>query len=211
MKNTNMREVLTACTADLCKTINRIDFRDPEQYAWWLSQAYYFVKHSTPMLALSAGLSADNRPYHMRCLEHLSEEKGHDKMLLNDLKLMKRKIEDYPELEGTQAFYQTQYYWIQHKSPMSFLGYIVILEGSAVMTGPQALEAAKSHKAHTFLSLHSEDDPDHLEKAFRMIEDLPPHEQELIVENARLATRLYGVIADQILENCKGQKKSKAA
>lgn len=206
-----MRNQLTECTHDLVKTIHRIDFADPDQYCWWLSQAYYFVRHSTPMLALSAGLAVEHPSYHRRCIEHLAEEKGHDQMLLNDLKAMGKTIQQYPELAGTQAFYQTQYYWIEHKSPLSFLGYIAILEGSSVFAGKPVLEKVRHHRGHSFLRVHAEDDVSHLEKAFKAIESLPEREQQLIVTNARMAVDLYDMMVSQILERATAPREARKA
>lgn len=193
-----MRKQLESAIMEAVTAVRTLNFADPQVYAWWLSQAYYFVRHSTPMLALSAGLSVENRPYHLRCIDHLSEEKGHDKMLLNDLKILGRKIEEFPELEGAMALYQTQYFWIQHKSPMSFLGYIVILEGLAIVAGPEVYRAVKPTGAVTFLGLHTEEDEDHIEKAYQMIEALPAKEQELALANAKLTAFIYKQMVGQI-------------
>ncbi|MFZ4404262.1 MAG: iron-containing redox enzyme family protein, partial [Pseudobdellovibrionaceae bacterium] len=167
------------------------NFSNKYGYAAWLSQAYYFVRHSTPMLALSAGLSVDNRPYHLRCIEHLSEEKGHDKLLLNDLKTLGYNISNFPELAATKALYQTQYYWIQHKNPISFLGYIVLLEGLAIHYGAKIYSEIKKFPGNSFIEIHTEDDVEHLKRAFQMIESLPSHEQKLIIENCELSAYLY--------------------
>lgn len=179
--------------------VGGLNFSNQAVYATWLAQAYYFVKHSTPMLALSAGYSAENREYHARCLIHLSEEKGHDKMLLNDLKIMGFDIVSFPELPSTQALYQTQYFWIQHRSPTSFLGYIVLLEGLAIHAGKSVLNQVGKMPA-TFLKLHAEEDVDHLQKAYKIIEALPKSEQDLILQNAELAAHLYVSMVHQIAD-----------
>lgn len=171
--------------------MNEVNFTDKTIYAYWLAQTYYFVRHSTPMLALSAGLSIDNRPYHLRCIDHLGEEKGHDKMILNDLKQFGFKIEDFPEFSSTQAFYQIQYYWIEHKSPTSFLGYITFLEGLSIYVGKAILNKVCDFKGLSFLKLHAEEDVGHLDKAFAMIESLPKNEQDLIFNNFKLSAHLY--------------------
>lgn len=186
-----MKTRLKASVDMVAKKLESLDFSDSFQYSVFLSQAYYFVRHSTPMLALSAGLSVNDRPYHIRCIEHLGEEKGHDKMLLNDLKFMGYKPEDFPELPATKALYQTQYYYIEHVSPTSFLGYIVLLEGLAVVSGKNLLKKVENFKGKSFLVSHAADDVEHLEKAFSIIDGYSPDEQERIVENCELAASLY--------------------
>ena len=182
--------------------LSQFQFEDPKAYAFWLSQAYYFVRHSTPMLALSAGLSVENNAYHNRCIDHLSEEKGHDKMLINDLKLMGYRPQNFPELAQTQALYQTQYYWIQHKSPVSFLGYIMLLEGLAVVGGKELHARVQGHKGKTFIKVHSDDDVEHLEKAMQMMDAFTPAEQVMITKNCEMSAEIYLTMISAIRNEC---------
>ena len=62
------------------------NFSNKTKYNAWLSQAFHIVKHSTPLLALCCSRAGQNRDFHNRCIDHLAEEKGHDKLILNDLK-----------------------------------------------------------------------------------------------------------------------------
>jgi hypothetical protein len=177
--------------------VQTYDFSNKRAYANWLAQTYYFVRHSTPMLALSAGHSVNNREYHNRCITHLSEEKGHDKMILNDLKQLGYSINEFPELVSTQALYQSQYYWIQHKGPTSFLGYIAFLEGLSIFCGPTVLKKSTGLAGKTFLKLHAEEDVDHLDKAYAIVASLPEAEQMLAIQNFELSAHLYlGMISE---------------
>lgn len=186
-----MKTRIDTAIANVREALRNYNFEDRYYYALWLSQAYYFVKHSTPLLALSAGLSAENNAYHNRCIDHLSEEKGHDKMLLNDLKLMNYKISDFPEITQTQALYQIQYYWIQHKSPISLLGYIMLLEGLAVTAGKEISSRVNNHKGKSFVKVHVDEDVDHLEKAFEVMNAFSIEEQEMITRNCEASSQLY--------------------
>lgn len=172
-------------------TGRQLDFANQGIYALWLSQAYYFVRHSTPLLAISCGRAINNQPYHLRCISHLTEERGHDKLLINDLKAMGFKTEDFLELPSTQALYQTQYYWIEHVNPVSFLGYVFILEGLAVKLGDIKMKEVKNVKATSFLNLHSDEDVGHLESAFNQLKVMSKHDQECILKNAQLTAGLY--------------------
>ncbi|HEY8272076.1 MAG TPA: iron-containing redox enzyme family protein [Pseudobdellovibrionaceae bacterium] len=186
-----MKKRIESAISEVGATLVSMDFSNQRLYEQWLAQAYFFVKHSTPMLALSAGLSVDDRNYHIRCIDHLSEEKGHDKMLLNDLKFLGRSIDEFQEMASTQALYQTQYYWIEHKSPKSFLGYIFLLEGLAVHIGKAMLDQVSGFKGNSFLRNHAEDDVDHLEKAFLMFDQLTLSEQQAVADNCDLAAAMY--------------------
>ena len=163
---------------------------DIQAYGAWLSQQYHIVKHSTPMLALSCGRSISNRPYHLRCIEHLSEEKGHDKMLLNDLRLS--KLELMAELPSTRAFYATQYFQIEHVNPVSFLGYVLFMEALAVAFGRHVSDRASlSTNGITFLELHADEDDGHIESAFKLITTMTKSDQMDVVMNLRMSAKCY--------------------
>lgn len=158
---------------------------DSEKYGAWLSQTYYYVCHSTRLLCLSGARfdQADNR-FHLRAIEHMSEEKSHEAMALKDLRDLGYSIDHFSELSLTQALYQTVYYAIEHKDPVSIYGYILCLEGVAVRCAKRSAEAVKSSyvgkRVHLFLDVHGEDDPDHLDKALEILKDLSPSRLEVV-------------------------------
>lgn len=188
-----MKKQVKAIIKNVAPAFEYFKTLDRHTYANWVAQQYYIVRHSTPLLALSAGRSIDNNAYHMRCIHHLNEEKGHDKMLLQDLKSLGFSTKDFSELCSTQAYYQAQYYWIEHKNPLSFLGYILFMEEIAVEYGPivgkKALEI--NPKSGLFLNHHSDNDEDHLAEAYAVIEKLPEQDKKHILENLTLAASLY--------------------
>lgn len=198
-----MRHELMGCFDQLKNEVSKLSFSSREVYAWWLSQAYYFVRHSTPLLALSCGRSVNRPEYHLRCISHLGEERAHDRLLLQDLNGIGAKLESYPELSATSALYQTQYYWIEHRNPVSFLGYIYVLEALAVLCGPAKTAEAQPHGSTRFLQLHSGEDVEHIEHAFTQIEKLPKADQLDILANAQLTVDLYASMLHQIAKQCR--------
>ncbi len=185
------------------KSVFDLDFSDRLIYETWLAQAYYFVRHSTPMLALSCGLAIENREYNLRCISHLAEEKGHDRMLLNDLKKIGSSIENVPEFSSTRALYQTQYYWIEHVNPVSFLGYIMVLEGIAVHCGPRKVEETKSFAGSSFVKLHAQEDLDHFQSALSQLDLMSEKDQRDIVGNAEHTADLYRLMASEISDRAR--------
>lgn len=183
--------------------VANLDFSDRQVYALWLSQAYFIVRHSTPLLALSCARAIENRAYHLRCIGHLSEEKGHDKLILNDLRQMNLKIDDFKELSSTQALYQTQYYWIEHQNPVSLMGYILILEGLAVTMGREKLRQVNDPRISSFIKLHSDEDIGHLKIAYEQIEKMGLADQECIARNAELSANLYTYMVAEITDRAK--------
>lgn len=173
-----------------------------EAYVGWLSQQYHIVRHSTPMLALCCGRAINNPDFHKRCIDHLSEEKGHDKMLLNDIKLSKGMLHD--EEPTARGYYSPQYYQIEHNAPESFLGYILFMEALAVRFGKKiAQKAANASKGTTFLKLHAEEDDGHIDSAYKIIENLPDGLQTEIINNLRMSAKSYTTMMVDLAKYCK--------
>ena len=102
-----MQKLVDQLIHNMQDTIKNINFSNDEVYSNWLAQQYYIVRHSTPLLAISCGLSIENREYHLRCIEHLHEERGHDKMILSDLKKLGHNIASLREMNSTKPIYQS--------------------------------------------------------------------------------------------------------
>lgn len=189
-------------------------WHDEEFYNNWLAQTYYYVCHSTRLLALSGALMPlDQQAFHNRFLEHAGEEKGHEKMATNDMKAFGKKIDQYPELHATATLYQTQYYWIEHVSAISFFGYVLALEYLAVSYVPQInkmVEELHGRKAASFLRVHGEEDVGHVEKAVENIMRLDEKQLERIFFNYEQSLKCYRnmVLACQ---EAAAQKKSRKA
>jgi thiaminase len=185
---------------------------DKATYAEYLAQTYYYVCHSTRLLA-SAGarFGVDREKLHTRFLKHAAEERSHHVLAERDLAKLGYSLSDFPELPETCAFYETQYYRIEHVSPIAMFGYILALEGSAVIYGPAAYAAAK--KAHgdpptAFLRVHAEEDPSHLDTAFAMIDPLSESEQRLVLDNARFSLALYDGVIRAVIEGGQARRTS---
>lgn len=185
----------------MVQAVKQLDFSDRNQYGLWLAQAYFFVRHSTPLLAISCGRAISNRSYHLRCISHLGEEKGHDGLLLNDLKKLGISIQNCPEFASTSAFYQSQYFWIEHVNPVSFLGYIYVLEALAIHQGKTKADQSKSFRADSFLKIHADEDAGHLKQAELLIETFSELEKSQIVKNAQQASALYQLIVKDIIDS----------
>lgn len=189
--------------------LNRVTGEFPIQnklhYGNWLAQTYYFVCHSTRLLAAAASrFGTERNDLHLRFLEHTREERGHENLALNDLSQLGLSIEQFPELPATQAFYQTQYYWIEHISPVSFFGYILCLEAFSIGGGNAIYEGACQafgEKAAVFLKVHVKEDVDHVEKAFQQLEQFAPAERQAIIGNLKLSCDLYAKIYEAILRS----------
>lgn len=171
------------------------DWEDPVAYGLWLTQTYNMVAHSTRLVALAgAYVPIGQESLHGRFVDHSKEERGHQAVCVADLKNLGFKLEDFPVLFQSKTMYQVQYYWIQFKCAASFFGYTLSLECLAQKYGPEVARrahAAHGKKASQFLLLHSEDDQEHTESAFKHIKNLTPAEEEAAVENLIMSCEMY--------------------
>ncbi|NUM57240.1 MAG: iron-containing redox enzyme family protein [Bdellovibrionaceae bacterium] len=177
-------------------------FRNKEFYTEWLAQTYFFVRHSTRLLNLSAALTPfELQFYHLRANEHAHEERSHEKLIDLDLKSFGTKIENFKELPSTKSFYQTQYYHIQHVHPLSFLGYVLVLETLAITLGKELVpivEECHGKKTSAFLRLHAQEDIEHIDSLMKVFDALPRSLTELIAENLTQSAFLYRDIIKNI-------------
>ncbi len=169
-------------------------------YAQYLSQTYYYTFHSCRLLALAAAhTGAHQSDYYKRSVAHIAEEAGHDNLALTDLKRIGGKIEDFPELPTTKAFWQPQYF-LTNQSSTALLGYILALEWLAVATYPTILPKTRSlygDKCTNFIRVHAEDDPDHIDKCFEQIEKVTLLERSAILANFQQTCRMFEIFIQE--------------
>lgn len=185
-KGRKMKSIFRTEIENLKTQMTNLPWEDENFYISFLTQTYYFVQHSTRLLALASGntkLTEDS--LHRRFSSHISEEKGHEKIALGDLKRL--NVTDLEiEKTSTKNLYEVQYYKTERLHPSTLFGYILALEGVASLVCPLFIERIYKKygiEASKFLKLHVEEDPDHVDKAFEVIETLPIEQQELITSN----------------------------
>jgi hypothetical protein len=194
-----MKALLSRCVDEMTAAIDRFPWTERKAYGDWLAQTYYYVRHSTRLLAAAAARFAiDDRgnALHHRFATHMAEEKSHERLCLHDLGRIDLAIDALPEHPSTRMFYEPQYYKIEHQGPMVLFGYILPLEAIGPQQGKRvtdAVLAAHGAKAATFLELHTEEDADHLEKALAALDGLGAAERALVESN--MAQTAYGYAA----------------
>jgi hypothetical protein len=199
-----MRSLLNECVADLTREIDRFPWTERAAYADWLAQTFYYVRHSTRLLAAAAARFAfDERAnaLHHRFARHMGEEKKHELLALHDIKQLGASIGSLPERHSTRLFYEPQYYKLEHQAPIVLLGYILPLEAIAAAQGQHIIEQvvpAFGDTSVSFLRVHAEEDTDHLDKALRAVHGIPDDQRLLIEENMRQSTYAYGFMLRDI-------------
>ncbi len=171
-------------------------------YQHWLAQTYNFVCHSTRIVALAGALFPyDKNAFHLSAIEHLTQERNHEKMLVRDLSNFGKKIEEFPILHQSSIFYQTQYYWIEHVNPISVYGYYLFLEGLAAEIGPKVYDRLKSvysEKCITFMKVHAHEDPHHIQEHLNGLSKVSQNEQDLIIKNFVQSMHIYKSLLNEI-------------
>lgn len=184
-------------------------------YATYLSQSYYFVCHSIPLLCSSAARFPESElASRNRFIKHMSEEHNHQLLALRDLKALGHDISDYSELPATKMLYESMYYKVEHQSPYALLGYILLLEIAASEIGPKIVSILKEYypeNSLSFLKVHAEEDEDHVEKAFKLIDSLPNEIQSLVIDCFEQSAVAYSHLLQTIKTNFMQVKKQKAA
>lgn len=194
-KMDNIKNELLTLIDKVGNEFEKFPWENKYAYANWLAQTYYFVRHTTCFLALSAARwGIKNREQQYQALQHLKDESSHDLLLLNDLEAIKSSIANHNEWPETQAFYQIQYYWIEHETPAAHLGYAYLLEGLASKKAQIAYnQIIKAHgnNAASFLKVHAEEDAQHLEKGLKNLDKLNEYEMRCFKDCLRQSSMLY--------------------
>jgi pyrroloquinoline quinone (PQQ) biosynthesis protein C len=164
-------------------------------YSEWLAQSYFYVKHSTRLLARAASklsFSEVDEAWHKRFCLHLAEEHGHEQLALKDLQTLGAEIVSFVEFRETTDFYAIQYYVESYE----FMGYILALEAIASETGAELLGRVGIQPS-TFLRVHAHDDVDHVRAAVELVDMLTRDQQSRVYEAKALSTAQYFKILDR--------------
>lgn len=177
-------------------------WRSRPAYGDWLAQTYHYVFHTSRLIALAASrCDARHDAFHRRLVEYLSEEKDHDLLLLDDLAALGYSLDEFPEDPLTAAFWQVDYYRIEHETPLALFGRSLLLEGAAAERGSLTAEVvAEAHgeKSASFVRVHGEEDPGHVERAFATLEGVEEAEAAVIAAALTQSGVLYLGMLDSI-------------
>jgi pyrroloquinoline quinone (PQQ) biosynthesis protein C len=178
---------------------------DAGGYAHYLVQTYHYVRWTTPLLA-AAGRRMKRMGRHPLLAEVLlqkaSEERGHERWLLADLKNLgwpSERIESAERSPAVTAYVAWNRYTALAGAPTAFLGTAYVLEFLSVQRASRTVErllAANSipniRKAVTFLRGHGDADGDHVAGLASVLCSLTDREeQSALLLSARITRTLY--------------------
>lgn len=175
-----------------------------DEYVAFLTQAYYHVRHTVPLLMTAGGrLPQDKEWLRTAVAEYIEEETGHQEWILNDIvacggdRESVRRGAPGPETELMVAY---AYDSVQRGNPVSFFGMVLVLEGTSISLATRAADTLRQtlglpKSAFTYLYSHGSLDLEHM----KFFEDLmnrieAPEDKAAIIHGARMFYRLYADI-----------------
>lgn len=195
--------------------IDSLPWDNKDFYADYLAQTYYFVCHSTRLLARSISHFGVDRDFlYKRFVSHIKEENYHERIAKKDLENLGYSIEELKEHGVTKTFWESQYYKVDASKGTSLLGYILYLEGIAVHCFSKAfkdVDFAFGSNTSNFIRVHTTEDPEHLDHAIELIDGLSEAEKSDIWENFKQTKELYHQILLRIYEESTGTSRNNAA
>lgn len=162
------------------KSFHEFPWENQQTYATYLAQTYYYVCHSTKLLAVAAQHTKTPK-LASHLLRHKKEETGHDKWAMSDVKTLGYDVKTFPIFEETKNVYESIYKEIEQVGPAAIMAYAMSLEGVSARALPSIYEQRirKSHgeKACMFVKGHADADPHHIVAGFKAAELLPKEDQ----------------------------------
>ncbi|MFN7727816.1 MAG: iron-containing redox enzyme family protein [Bdellovibrio sp.] len=201
-KNAPIKEQLNQHLATLVPALEKFPWQSREHYAWFLAQTYYYVRHSTRLLALaSSRFDFGQNEQHYGFAAHIADETRHEVLAINDLKNLGFSIENYPELPETRSWYHSQYFYVQNVDPAGLLGAVLALEGLSVFKGPWLHEkVTQSHgkQVASFLKVHATEDLHHIEGACTGFDILKPEQKPIALQSMEQSVWEYQAMLEGI-------------
>ena len=152
-----------------------------QAYADFLVRLYPVVSNFCPMMAAALGVCADRLPELRRFLyEHVQEERGHEHMVLNDLRALgvtdAAGIPRRRPVPPAQALLAFNYHGIVSEHPGCVLGMVYVLEILSSLYGGKVAQALSRSmglsltSGFSFLESHASLDEDHMAELRKLLQ-----------------------------------------
>lgn len=181
-----------------------------EMYISFLTQAYYHVSHTVPLLMSAGGrLPPSHEAVRGSIAEYINEEYGHQEWILNDIRACggdAEKVRNGMPGLSIEMMIAYLYYRIERVNPMSLFGMVLVLEGTSVSIATAVAAQVERtlglpEEATTYLRSHGELDQGHLQYFASVMDTITDtNDQTAIIHTARRIYRLYAEMLAQ-LEN----------
>jgi hypothetical protein len=106
MNSTQLETILTQSLKLMINACEDFPWRQANCYADLMAQTHWYTRRTTRILGLAAvHFKHDCDQLHSRFLQHAAEEKGHEKIALNDIRHLGYDLNDFNESPLTMALY----------------------------------------------------------------------------------------------------------
>ena len=179
-----------------------------DEYIAFLTQAYYHVKHTVPLL-MACGARLPERLEWLRAAtaEYIDEEVGHQEWILDDIRACGGDADAVrqgaPALPA-ELMVAYAYDMVQRGHPVGFFGMVFVLEGTSVQLATRAAEALQGalglpKQAFRYMLSHGSLDVGHID-FFKGLMDrlLLPEDRAAVIHGAQVMYWLYGDIFRQL-------------
>jgi len=182
-----------------------------DMYIAFLSQAFYHVSHTVPLLMAAGGrMSPEYEGVRGAVVEYIVEEYGHQEWILNDIRACGgdaqavRSGRPAFSIELMIAFLYDQ---INRFNPMAIFGMVQVLEGTSVAIATTVAEQLQQGlqlpaDALSYLTSHGSLDKEHLAFFATLMDKVDnSQDRQAIIHSAKVVYRLYGDMLRGLTEN----------
>jgi pyrroloquinoline quinone (PQQ) biosynthesis protein C len=165
-----------------------------QDYVKFLVVLYPIISNFCPVMALAAGHAADKNQQIVNYLyDHIYEEKGHEQLVLNDLKSFEvdvTPIAELPAVPPVQAMLAFNYYSASYVHPVCVFGMMYVLEIMASVYGGRAARSLaanlnrNSMEGFSFLDSHADIDQDHVIKLRNLFQSFTDESSQAALLNS---------------------------
>jgi pyrroloquinoline quinone (PQQ) biosynthesis protein C len=165
-----------------------------QDYVKFLVVLYPIVSNFCPVMALAAGHAADKNQQIVNYLyDHIYEEKGHEQLVLNDLKSFEvdvTPIAELPAVPPVQAMLAFNYYSASYVHPVCVFGMMYVLEIMASVYGGRAARSLAAYlnrnsmEGFSFLDSHADLDQDHVIKLRNLFQSFTDESSQAALLNS---------------------------
>ncbi|MDH4109738.1 MAG: iron-containing redox enzyme family protein [Gammaproteobacteria bacterium] len=173
------------------------------QYAAFLTEAYFHVKQTVPLLmACGARLGDDREWLRQAVAQYIADEYGHEQWILSDIAHCgcdpDRARKGTPSA-ATELMVSYAFDTIQRVNPAGFFGMVYVLEGTSVALATQAANRIRialdlPDEAFSYLLSHGDIDQEHIRFLEKLLERLGPADRGIVLHCARRFFYLYAQI-----------------
>jgi pyrroloquinoline quinone (PQQ) biosynthesis protein C len=173
-----------------------------QTYVAFLTQAYYHVKHTVPLLMATGGRLGEQYEWLRTSLgEYIEEEMGHQEWILDDIAACgfdKEAVRNAKPSLATELMVSYAYDMIHRVNPIGFFGMVLVLEGTSTAVASQAAKSIGASlnlpaNCFVYLTSHGALDVGHTEFYANIVNKITDkNDQACLIHAAKNFYKLYG-------------------